>query len=1808
MVNQPTVDRDKIIDTYLNKPAELINQRFFNNVDVSEGWRESEDGLFSYSKDIRLDEQIDTYGESARPIDLSYSPFITVPNNANISCDRSNFPYAKTIDTNLVRLYAYRIPDPNDMSLITIVMNQVNTAEGGTNAGERPDPSANLERHTVQVRNEHFLVHIKDDNTIVEQERIEIVVNGFKGTEKKKVRFGRKVDSSEGFDTQEEAEFNELFNIDQSIFRNMNGTPISLDGIEITSREEGLTAVLEIVLPQGLELKDKRAYFVIPVLIENSNQMFFIRATLNTQKSDKPVEPEYSYRLYFPKLTRAGSYPNFYYYQNGELVTSLGVPVRATQTDINGVSTAATGKVKIFDGKTEELLDSFNTGSNWMDQGTINNSDSLLVTFSVKESTEYGEEYVERYRTRTDVSLGESKIIIDPIPNSLFVKITGDKYALPEFTVNVSSINKDGFSEPYYSTIVIKNQDGKPLPISPINTGDSEDSRIAVVKNGYKLTIPYATYTGSTLPSAYIIEVYDMADEWEDDYDKVYAPGEKPIPYIASESVGIYREGSGESPYYLELNPNSLTIQTDRNSAMKESEYHFSAIVRQDALDVSNEWDFEVIYESNPSEVSWLQGGDEGFPDGLKNEFMIISFRGTFPKATLTIKATKDDMYLIKHIELERMERQDTIFSIEGLDIIKGFVNDADAGMTFDPESIILSVAAQGEVYPKGVNWQYKNISPTNTNPDDEANDLWKNFSDLADQYENNYGKDRFISVVPFPGLFNDNGVATIRAEVDTILTEQGKSFKKYSINHNIHLLHMESTQYFSKLISRNSNQDSAHIFLVDKYGNPLQGTAETGDAIYFEGSVVRGMEELSYTESDDEKGRKGFYYISKTDYLNCSIDIREKAKVSGKKTFIGSFNSISGSSGRVKLTLNLEGKKDVDVYFNWEVNVIESNKTRRVSLNSTDTKFIIQDATFNDILTSNIFTKEYTEKFMASNEAIKVFLSTEDTNVSSISLSKDGLTYEDLNSNLIYKNNQERRFLPMNILSAITKKTIEGVEAKEQKGIVVPREYYLLSFFGSAINNQIKYYYSRRDAMVELQEQSFEASSFFTFNGREAIIIQAPNGSEEIRVDLGQGTEGIEMFLIELLEDSDVVYDFQKSELQVSEELPLPVSYSNYYEESTNYFRRPIIKNSIEYVREDWNKREYLEIQPNIATNLTYFAKTPADASITIKAESVTGELDLLKLYREVRPFKETNLAISRIEEIVAGEFLDKSDLRLILHSRDLVAKKVKEIRELIEPDYSSRDYTIPIAAKSPNLVEINYLHDLVEKVEGGERFTASKLKLDIEDYGEIPLDEQGEPILEGFNPNSIFGAGLNDDSYYFLEYEIKYDLPAGILSKQTAEFTFAQANNKDASKHTFVEGIPFNKWVKFLFVIPPSNQKINLNEEITNYLRDYNIALDSELQDLRVMFNSNQRSNSETKIAPYFMYLNFPNKVEDKIFLRNVKLQELNLASEEKIKTYETLANSDDYLNLITSSDLYLSKIQNLENSFNAAEEIGDLPLPLLLKRQEEQTIDGELQTVTVVVHDYRDIYDQLLRVEYDASEVEYLMNLEDRIEEENLRFEVEKTNKMFAIGFQNSSGWLSSLRITPEGTVIQGEKNKIVGSTSIGSLYGKKVVIGKNPGEADFEYDQRYRLETGQSEGILAVWDATKNVWSSVLDKTGQYFLRYEEEDEQIGLVGYMVMNPSEIAAYQFEKITDGLSGPDPYNVNKQIINDNKYPVFKIGHSGSVEINNLMVTKTSESIPASLDFMDTIRVEHFESDSLEKKRRGIVFIGITGGKEND
>ena len=213
--------------------------------------------------------------------------------------------------------------------------------------------------------------------------------------------------------------------------------------------------------------------------------------------------------------------------------------------------------------------------------------------------------------------------------------------------------------------------------------------------------------------------------------------------------------------------------------------------------------------------------------------------------------------------------------------------------------------------------------------------------------------------------------------------------------------------------------------------------------------------------------------------------------------------------------------------------------------------------------------------------------------------------------------------------------------------------------------------------------------------------------------------------------------------------------------------------------------------------------------------------------------------------------------------------------------------------------------------------------------------------------------------------------------------------------------------------------------------------------------------------------------------------------------------------------------------------------------------------------------------------------------------------------SMGYFDESSFISGLRITPHGTLLKDEKIQVVGSTSIGALYGRKIVIGKDPGLADYADDKVF--ESSLDGGFLGIWNQDIDAWASNLDTQGHAFYRYSLEDGKAKtLKGYMIMNGQEIAAYQYnEAIDNGFRDVSPFNILLE--NYTSYPVFQILDTGVVSVKDISLGSGSGEYyrEGEMDLFGLTKVIPFAVSNLTirdlqgnviegQTRKGIVFVG--------
>lgn len=448
-----------------------------------------------------------------------------------------------------------------------------------------------------------------------------------------------------------------------------------------------------------------------------------------------------------------------------------------------------------------------------------------------------------------------------------------------------------------------------------------------------------------------------------------------------------------------------------------------------------------------------------------------------------------------------------------------------------------------------------------------------------------------------------------------------------------------------------------------------------------------------------------------------------------------------------------------------------------------------------------------------------------------------------------------------------------------------------------------------------------------------------------------------------------------------------------------------------------------------------------------------------------------------------------------------------------------------------------------------------------------------------------------MKDKYFNVLKFKLRYDGEED-TSTLTNNFriynkTLADVYN-DESSDEFSQRVPHRAWQEFCFLIPPAAESIEqIDLELEKYLVNNEII--DDIDKVRIAFQGRKLNKLES--ATYYLELDISHSdpffsflIKDGLEMKDIEVLQLNLAEEKENKIYKAVLASPIYAEFKDTTNSYMDFISNIEATFKS----------LKTGRLETENLDRNIYTF------FKEANDSI-----EAVETEIAKKTHQNFNE--LTFQQYSDGLSYTVGIAKAAGMISSLQITPEGTMLKGEKNQIIGSTSIGNLYGKKIVIGKEITPDDIKYDKEL-IEKGHADGTIAIWD--KNKWASIMNKKGQYYLRYNDTKDASSLVGYMVMNPSEIAAYQFDlDVSTGFSDAKPIDVEDRDSVGISRPVFQIDKDGIVKASKLYVGNWSGmregGVTPSVDLMNRIRIQAYESnDNKNKYRRGIVFLGINEG----
>lgn len=1732
----PFTEASRLIDTDLNKKYELVHQRYFNNVSAATGWQEATDMIQGYMLDIEL-----TIPEGEDDIDLRYSPEVIIPDNIDKTCRPNNFIRVRTIDKNTIRLYAREIPSAVNMLPITVIMRGVNTSEGTLNSGgyapsEKTD--INIEKTLIQIKGTSFMANVDENNYTVEETKIEMRIQAFKGEEEVNVSFG----TLEGID----------------LLKNLDGTGIKFEDYGITYLADSMpgsnvnSALFTATLPKGVPIKDKIAYFQIPI---TTGANFWARATLYTNRSDETVAKTYRYELDFPNLTRSTGNN---YLVNGE-PTSVGAKVNARQIGVNGDTSAATGRLMIYgytlgqsiEGDGVLVLEKDFTGSTIVeDLSQFNRFSDLRISFAVGQKIVYTG-YTRIERGETDISIRTSLDYIIPTLNA-----EGSMLELPSVRVDLFSKVIGGFLEAHYGRIRVKD----------------EADNLIIESSSPRATflIPVAEYSKADMPSRYKIEVLDNNEIIR-----------------AVKLVSIVGEGDVSIPYLLEISPSTLIVPINESGELLGNPV-FRAHMKQGNNDVSKEWTFEITYNSQVRDLGLTE---ELEPSG-SHVYSVDFFTGKAMSAVITIEATNGtdsisrDLVLNKIIQREiqgtytfikyanlvkgvgdqpdrfeftidpngvlepgeslgdyygmaitRVDRAPTNpndykwldisikpdnpepvdpsipvepgvpdtpegnFEIRGNNIINSFER-SDGGISISPSNLELDLIADTERYVSGVHWQYRRTN----------NEEWQTIQN---------SEERLLSIELKKEMFNQQRVFFVRAIVESI---SDITIMYSHVHLPIFLTHAAEPEYIAQLITQNSESKTGYTFPVDRNGTAITGVGDRAPLI-LRAEVYKGFQELEYRPHDirPKEQRVGTYTVVEQ-ILHPGSFITE-ANVSNRLSL--KFEELTALDGYVSVVIEVEGRERVEMVFNWNSKRVSNLGAPQVSISSNYNKFTNETAQYTDILEWPTYSQAYVNEF--GTEELELILEPENTNISKVYIDKGSNNFTRFAAKMTYKNGQYQEITPINILNEDGESHLERL-----RGFVIPGEYYLLTSLG-LIDGLAVDYVGNND--------KFTIGTSFKIGSQNAIIIKTTPGSEEIQITRSiDNLRKISLYHFTPLESFiTTLGDKFKNGLLSLDELT---------SEEENYLPTSVAAIDTLYEFKFKGGKNILSLNPQIAVSNLYFDNTKADTSSNIIVETITGERTEITISREVRPYREFSEYTKEMGELLSPNYIYRSGLRTILNSRDSLRMAKDELIKRVAND------SVVIDGSEPNDGFIKNFYDPKR----------DPITLEVLEPKTYPLLIDERVInVGGVDQSSVFGISLVDKLYYLLEFYVKYDS----ASSATINYSIENHSLKEfgiESFESFQKNLIGGEWVKHKYLIPPAGSGANISEQLTSYLQERGLV--NGATDYEVLFENRHEGREEH--SAYYIRANMNEMVGDKLELKDVKLTELHPESESEVNVFREIRKMSVYEDFLTTTSYgegtFFWLVDELENEFANKNEVS--------------------------TSRFKPLYPLSKEIERLINEVEYQISVLFHKDFQNSKFQTLAENRKYTMGFVNSTGWLSSLQMTPDGTLIQGEKNRIIGSTSIGSLYGKKIVIGKEITPEDIKHDKNYyKGQTGE-DGLIAVWDEDR--WASTINKKGQYFYRYDGEGTSGSLVGYMVMNPHEIAAYQIGKTGTDFRGSTPPDMETEEIINSRTAAFKIGSDGQVSINNL-------SVNTDIDLVDTIRVKKYTSEG----RVGVVFIGIGGNK---
>ena len=1676
-------------------------------------------------------------------ITIMYSPEAKIPVNKNDStCDRDNFPDIRTIEMNKIRLYAKRIPTAGNMPRITIVVSEIGTSVGDTGAREKTSD--------------------RDGGIILDKVVIELKKDNFTlplDSENQSLRRTTIVlnVSAKKADKYVSVSFGNLES--ENFFRNMDGSSAKLDKNDKKITYEVKDGVdkpgsLEVTIPKGYILKDGMGYFIIPVTA--NRRVYWLYANLYSEEHENLSQEKSSFFIDFPRMSR--NTLKDVYYINGE-VFSRSATVLVRESRPSGYEGKPSGVLRIFDlTDGSQAVSIFETsvvsGQAIVNNLTqFNNYDELRVVF-------YQDNQIKA-NVRTKIVTKEGDVEIETSENYLTPLITSTSYVVNSLKVSLYSRFSSGLRDIYYGYLKV--------------TTDAGEVVYESNSPGYSFSIPQKTYNSKTLPFKYNIEVFQAKGSQRE--------------LIQRRVIVIHKEGDLQIVPSIEVTPASLVIPVNKDHEIIDGPHSFKVRVKQQGeyLDL-NKW--SITAENSEPDLK-IKTDDHG-------NFVVESFTGRKTYAEVIIKvAEKGDDIENYHSINYGITKNNIMDNLGDFVFVKyGNLRYTDGvreySFTIDPNGILPDGEAPGPYYgiaathgdggapqdPKAYIWT--KVAEDNSVPGSQEvgnQEFYIDGPTSINIVNNNF--DPEIARYTIKSL-NSYTAKEIKWQVRNIASGRWIDFSPEDLTHRLDFDTERITVRFSnKLFDQNQRMSIKAIVKAETEDGEkdfpvIFNSYSVRNSTIFGQIKTLGRENESFhifprdrynntisgtkrstdmviLTADFKQGKnKLLYNETPGEYTYSVLDGPHFTNCSLDVQIIDNqftlgFDYISGENGKISITFGVGVERiPIKVEYLWGTKLIADNRRSGVDMQLNRDHFTINSATPTAMKNWEEVYNQYEENFVNENtEDIEIYFKTVNTNVKEVLIEKNFGNKTSLATKLTYAND-ELDFFPISILEK---------DNNIISGTTVPGEIYFLVADDLA-NKKIKFLRADNSSV----EPVIKNNHVFVVNGsQKAIIFKAPPGAERIELDFEQPRMALYL-------------------LPVSNSLRLLVDRPSSFEEhilltNADQVRRRIPKsfkinnNLVSYRINPINLRGYVAINPKMAVSLSFFSSQVPDITTNVLVETVTGDSQLRTLSRIVRNYEDLVNFDTQISTIAGKKFITQQDVSYLANSREAIRMARESLISRLG------EATISINKSEP---EEEYAESLFQKVG---------------DYYLLEIDKTiADPDVS--NTNSILGFHMKDRYFNVIKFKLRYsgDEPLSTLTNNFKIYNKSLLDKyDDRSEDLFSDSFSSNDWEEYILLTPPASESLEqIDLELEHYLISEGIT--SNIENVKVIYPDRKINKNES--ATYYIDLsidhsdpNYEFLVKDDLEMRDIEVLQLNLAEIKENKLYNMIINDSAYTAFKGVTLDYMTFIKEVETTF-------------------KEDKKGMLETDTLS----HNIYDFFNAANNSIQAVEKRIAELTHQDVSEMALTQFSDGLKYTVGVANSSGMISSLQISPEGTMLKGDKNQVIGSTSIGNLYGKKIVIGKEITDEDVAYDKEL-IKRGDSEGTIAIWD--KNKWASVMNKKGQYYLRYDGTKDSTSLVGYMVMDPTEIAAYQFDmNVTTGFSSSKPLDVEDTNLVGVSKPVFQIDKDGIVKASKLYIGEMSGAggdIKPSIDLMNRVRIQAYESeDNKNKYRRGIVFLSINQG----